>query len=261
MKCDRVVAPLIIALFFLGGSLVVLASPLPKAAGTTDDNSAIAALHPGALDDVAMQAAGGPSFEFVSQIGGATYAVAVQGDYAYIGEGPRLTILDISSPSSPTVVGRTDLLPEVVRGVAVVGGYAYIADYDDGLRVIDVSDPAHPAEVGHYDTPGHAYDVVVVGDYAYVADGGAGLRVVSVVTPTSPTEVGYHDTASVARGVAVVGGYAYIADYNDGLRVVSVVTPTSPTEWGITMQQALLWTWPWPGVTPTSPIITMACGW
>ena len=29
--------------------------------------------------------------EFVGHIGGATWAVAVQGDYAYIGEGPRLT--------------------------------------------------------------------------------------------------------------------------------------------------------------------------
>ncbi len=42
--------------------------------------------------------------EFVGQVGGRTNAVAVQGNYAYIGEGPRLTILDITDPALPTVV-------------------------------------------------------------------------------------------------------------------------------------------------------------
>jgi hypothetical protein len=42
--------------------------------------------------------------EFVGQIGGATRAVSIQGDYAYIGLGPRLAVLDISNPAAPTVV-------------------------------------------------------------------------------------------------------------------------------------------------------------
>jgi hypothetical protein len=44
-----------------------------------------------------------------------------------------------------------------------------------GLRVIDVSNPANPREVGYFDTPGYAWGVYVSGNYAYVADGGAGL--------------------------------------------------------------------------------------
>jgi len=44
--------------------------------------------------------------------------------------------------------------PGSAQGVAVSGAYAYVADYDGGLRIISVSDPAHPAEVGYYDTPG-----------------------------------------------------------------------------------------------------------
>jgi hypothetical protein len=41
-----------------------------------------------------------------------------------------------------------------------------------GLRVIDVSNPSSPREVGFYDTPGWASGVAVSGTYAYVADGG-----------------------------------------------------------------------------------------
>jgi hypothetical protein len=56
--------------------------------------------------------------------------------------------------------------------VAVSGHYAYVADWDAGLQVIDVSDPANPRRVGGYDTPGYALGVAVSGNYAYVADGG-----------------------------------------------------------------------------------------
>ena len=41
--------------------------------------------------------------QLVEQIGGSTYAVAVQGNYAYVGVGPRLVILDISDPTHPHV--------------------------------------------------------------------------------------------------------------------------------------------------------------
>ncbi len=64
---------------------------------------------------------------------------------------------------------------------------------DGGLRVVDVSNPAQPREVGFYDTPGWAEGVAVSGAYAYVADGD-GLRVVDVSNPAQPREVGFYDT-------------------------------------------------------------------
>ncbi len=79
----------------------------------------------------------------MAQIGGATYAVAVQGNYAYIGVGPRLVVLGVSNPAGPTVIGRTEVLPGVVEdapgyaeGVAVSGTYAYVADRDGGLIIL-----------------------------------------------------------------------------------------------------------------------------
>ena len=86
--------------------------------------------------------------------------------------------------------------PGQARGMDVVGDYAYVADFDSGLRVISVADPAHPVEVGYCDTPGRACGVAVNGDKAYVADYGAGLRVISVADPAHPVEVGYCDTSS-----------------------------------------------------------------
>jgi hypothetical protein len=39
--------------------------------------------------------------EYVGHIGGITYAVAVSGNYVYIGEGPCMVVLDASNPEAP----------------------------------------------------------------------------------------------------------------------------------------------------------------
>jgi hypothetical protein len=103
--------------------------------------------------------------------------------------------------------------------VAVAGNYAYVADGPAGLRVISVSDPAHPSEVGNYDAS-YPRGVAVVGIYAYVADDDSGLRVISVSDSAHPSEVGYYDTSGNSRGVAVTGNHAYVADGGAGLRII-----------------------------------------
>jgi len=112
--------------------------------------------------------------ELIGQIGSVVNAVAVQGQYAYIGVGPQLIILDISNPAAPSEAGYYDT-PGDAWGVAVVGNYAYVADGYGGLRIVDVSNPAAPTEAGFYDTVGEAKGVAVAGNYAYVADYDDGL--------------------------------------------------------------------------------------
>jgi len=46
-----------------------------------------------------------------------------------------------------------------------------------GLRVIDISTPSNPSEVGYCDTPDDALGIVISGAYAYVADNNAGLQI------------------------------------------------------------------------------------
>jgi hypothetical protein len=170
--------------------------------------------------------------ELVGQIGCFAYTVAISGTLAYIGVGPRLVILDVSDPAHPTVIGQTGVLPDVILGVAVVGNYAYVADYDSGLYIINVSDPACPSGVGFYDTSGSAWGVAVAGTYAYVADGSSGLRIINVANPAAPTEAGFYDTSEYAYGVVVAGNYAYVADGSSGLRIIDVANPAAPSEVG-----------------------------
>ncbi|GBL11704.1 hypothetical protein MSj_03212 [Microcystis aeruginosa Sj] len=116
-------------------------------------------------------------------------------------------------------------------GVQVVGNYAYVADGDSGLQIIDISNPTNPTLKGNYDTTSSfhwAYDVQVVGNYAYVADGDSGLQIIDISNPTTPTLKGNYDTGW-AYGVQIVGNYAYIADTYTGLQIIDISNPTNPT--------------------------------
>ena len=169
--------------------------------------------------------------EFVGATGGMVHDVFVQGNYAYIHARGILVILDVSAPSHPTVIGCA--VPQIVSwdgGLYIQGSLAYVADVNSGLRIIDVSSPSSPVEVGFYDTPGYARDVYVQSGLAYVADGS--LRIIDVSVPSSPSEVGFYNTPGGALGVYVQGSLAYVADYQSGLRIIDVSVPSSPVEVG-----------------------------
>ena len=161
----------VLAIAFPIVTLFALSSPIPASGATVETADRAARLD---AEEAATQARQINTVEYMGQVGGAINSVAVQGDYAYVGEGPRLVVLNVSNPAHPTVVGKTAPLPQIVRGVTVVGSYAYVAAGYSGLWVFNISNPVNPTAVGSYDTAGYAYNVFVAGDYAYVADGSAG---------------------------------------------------------------------------------------
>jgi hypothetical protein len=125
--------------------------------------------------------------------------------------GGGLRIVDLSTLSE---IGYLNT-PVEASAVAVSGDYAYLGarkdDTENGLYVVDVSDPSAPVEVGFYDTPGEpqAVDVDETRALAYVADGGEGLVVVDVSTPAAPEWVSTFN-AGGANDVAVVGTKVYL---------------------------------------------------
>jgi hypothetical protein len=183
--------------------------------------------------------------ELVGQLpGGNGTAVAVSGDYAYLGFGgpPRLVVADVSVPSAPQLVGEITLSSRAyTRRVAVSGAYAYVLvgipafhGMFCGLYVIDVSTPSAPAYAGFFGVGG--WGVAVEGEYAYVAARG-GFHVIDVSTPSAPVGVGFLGTPGDFHGVAVAGSYAYVTEENwdtgeSGLSVIDVSTPTAPVEVG-----------------------------
>ncbi|MCJ7796593.1 MAG: S-layer homology domain-containing protein, partial [Thermoleophilia bacterium] len=115
------------------------------------------------------------------------WSVAVSGGYAFVGDGERLAVLDISSPDSPTEVAS--FVPETgrIEDIALLGSYLYVADPFYGLRIIGISDPLNPVEAGGipipegagsaYATPVGTSGVSAAGNHVYVAVYGWGVLV------------------------------------------------------------------------------------
>ena len=115
--------------------------------------------------------------------------------------------------------------PGRASGLAVSGSLVYVADEESGLRVIDISNPARPREVGFIDTPGQARKIALSGIFAYVADGEGGLRIVDVSNPAAPQERGSLGECCVTD-VVVSGGLVYLAT-SEGVWVIDVSNPAS----------------------------------
>lgn len=118
--------------------------------------------------------------------------VVLHGDEGFTGKdgGAFLRILDgdRSSPTFLTELARYQSRREVgIHNFQIVGDRLYIAYYQDGVRVVDLSNPAHPVEVAHYNTwnpltaPGDPFEgaltVQVVGDLIFASDDLRGLLI------------------------------------------------------------------------------------
>ena len=99
--------------------------------------------------------------------------------------------------------------------------YAFVANNDNGLLIVDISDPTDPKKESEEDTDGHSYGVVLSPDekYAFVADGENGLVVIDVSDPSSP------DTKKVLNiegnctkvKLSSDGNYLYVSNTKEGM--------------------------------------------
>ncbi len=117
--------------------------------------------------------------------------------------------------------------PSFLKGLHIVGDYAYLAD-GRGVLILDVSDPAHPVHLSEYRVDSYCQGVWVSGNYAYLAAGDDGVHIIDVSDPANPVLAGHSATGNSASAVQVVGSIAYVANGSGGFVVLDVGDPQSP---------------------------------
>ncbi len=141
--------------------------------------------------------------------------VAVSGSLAYVADASdsTLKIIDVSTPSAPTLAGTLDALPRTPLSVQVADTRVYLAMERDGLWIVDAATPSAPSLLGQYDPEFYVYDIEVAGRYAYLT-GGRRIDIVDVLVPSAPGRVDWVETIPDYFGVndvAVDGSDIYLA--------------------------------------------------
>jgi hypothetical protein len=179
----------------------------------------------------------------------------VHGAAAYTGTwstrtepGNTVYVWRIDDPTQPTLTDSLRLDASTVNDVKVrsdgtvgVATHEGSSDGLNGITLLDLADPLHPAVISRYTSglESGVHNVWIDGDYVYVAPDGVnvGLRIVDISDPNNPTEAAqFMGGASFLHDVYVRDGLAFLSHWNDGLVIVDVGngiasgSPSSPTE-------------------------------
>jgi|GEM_PF-2288929 len=126
-----------------------------------------------------------------------------------------------------SIVGNLDT-PGGAYDVCVGGNYAYIADGNAGLQIIDITDKKNPSIIGTCKAPGRSFasGIYLEGNYVYTADGYAGFQIIDIKDKKNPYIAG--SVTMGASGVYIEGNYAYIAGNNTGFHIIDITDKKNP---------------------------------
>src|SRR5262249_30269290 len=119
------------------------------------------------------------------------------------------------------------------NAVQVQFRYAYVCD-EDGIKVFDVTDLAHPKPVSKLAIP-EIHNIYLARTYAYCAGGKRGLIILDIENPEKPKVDQVYDANGciddlhdVKLGITYVSQFAYLADGKNGMRIVQLTSPDTP---------------------------------
>jgi hypothetical protein len=164
------------------------------------------------------------SIEFVGSLGGPIKATVVANNFAFVGEGTRLTVLEVSVPNDPLPLSHLQL-NGAVSDILVDGTHVYVANEDQGLQIVDVNDMFNPILQGVYPIQGKPEALYLDGGRVYIAAGQAGLFIIDVADPANPALLGKY--VGLVTDVWVQGTNAFIV--NGDFAVLNVTDPSNPT--------------------------------
>ena len=204
---------------------------------------------------------------------GEVWAIEVSGDYAYIAAGANgIQVVNISNPKQPLLENSLDTqgysidikiekglafiadgynglqiidlhantylgdynTPDAALALAISGSYCFLACGQEGLQIVNTSNPAEPVFIYGLDNLGKVLDIDIQGEFAYLAVGEADIKIVGISNPEEPELVGSCLTPAGANCIEVAGGYAYVTFSSPyGLQAIDISDPYSPLPAGL----------------------------
>ena len=145
----------------------------------------------------------------------------------------NVRVIDVSDPTNPVQSGEISLGLGQPADISYQDNYCYIGCGIEGMRVMDVMNPASPDTVGIYSGLPIAWGVCVDANYVYLS-GGFTINIVDITNPLNPYCNNWVYNAPLnARDVTRYGNRLFVPDMNLGdFFVADVTTRTAPKTLG-----------------------------
>ncbi len=170
-------------------------------------------------------------------------AVATRGDLAFAAYGLHGLVVARLAPGALQLVSQLRT-PGWSHDVKLSGEQAFLADWNYGLRVVDIRDPERPSEVAVLPTPATAIAVSIRVSgrrrFAAIAEGHGGIAIAELDESGRPHQLGrnglglnpadapHPESGGWAHGIAWTSRHVFVADWKRGLAVLDVADPGSP---------------------------------
>lgn len=153
---------------------------------------------------------------------GQPWSLALVGDRAILsGMNLLAAVVDVSDPDHPQELGAVGF-PGMGVEVRANGFLAYVGDWNQGLRIIDIRDPAAPVEVGNYRPPiAGVVGIALQHPTVWISNEYDGIIEVDVSSPSAPQAVATHDPWGDAVDLAVRGTNLHVANGGSGYALYS----------------------------------------
>ncbi len=105
----------------------------------------------------------------------------------------------------------------------------YLFCSDSGLKIYDISDAKNPIEINYLDVNTRSYKFEVIGNTVYLASGKNGLTIIDISDLNNLTIISEINISGTTFGVDIKNNTAYIAN-NDGMHIFDISDPANPVE-------------------------------
>ena len=180
-------------------------------------------------------------------------AIAVEGTYACLpsGNGVFLDIVSVAEPSAPAIIGTYRGNAHFQISIFALKGKLAFITLGGEIRIVDISDPAVPLDVGQPLMVNNHARPCLDGNRLYCTDSYTGFTVFDVSDPAHPDKMGGWKpeiTAILPDFLAAAGSYAYAA-HGSRISALNVVEDYWPT---LSIERKQLSFFSIPGMATTS---------
>ncbi len=104
--------------------------------------------------------------------------------------------------------------------ISIQGNYAFIAEGNAGLEIVDISNASNPIKAGSYNTNSFVYQVKPSANYAYVAADTAGLRILNIQNMNNISLVANYTMKTIVANSPTIARVTHLALFNDYVYVI-----------------------------------------